>query len=1164
MMKELSVSVIVNTYNRAAVIGNLLASLNWQRYQNFEVIIVNGPSNDNTAQILNAYSDRVHIARCPEANLSMSRNIGISLAVGDIVAFIDDDAVPEPDWLEALCIPYADPAVGAVGGFIRDHTGYSYQCKVIACDRFGDSTAYQSVEEACAAGVAEHGPGSARYLSPTGCNSSFRRAAIEQIGGFDEEYAYFLEETDAIVRLIDAGWKVSYAASAEVHHKYAESHLRSADKVPRSMLLPARSKAYFAVRHGAGPFGISAVLDYLSRYRIDRRTDKAWLFDNNIIDFQHYQRLVEEINRGTSEGVADAFLFSSGRKASFEKKTRKFSAYPILLKSLERLRICFLSQDYPPGPVGGIALWTHTLALSLAALGHEVSVITRGTAHSRVDFEEGVWVHRIPQVQHRGRIDPSLPDLPDTITDWAYTAYDEVVRIRARRGLHLVSAPIWDVEGAACLADGTLPIITSLHSTYKLVLPSKRKWIDDKEYRRLHVDKLIEAESWMLQNSQAIMANSVAIVRDIEATYELALDQSRVHLVPHGLPEAQDTDLLKIIDGVRILYVGRFEARKGIDILTEAITYVLEQVHKATFVLVGDTDVNEDGKVGTYRKKLEELAARYPGQVEIKGTLTRDELMIEYTLADIFVGPSRYESFGLVFLEAMMHGVACVGSRVGGIPEVIEEGQTGLLVPPEDSLSLAKAIMRLLGDQKLRQQLGQAGREAYLTQFTAGRMAELAVAMYIEISQTGLVQIGKASEESPKKKQPTKLAWEPTLTVGDLSQCNGELNQLLRPIIQRREGAWTVESGWPHQSGGALRSSIQGDMLRIHFPEAINCTLLLLRHSWSGSAEVTVGNSHRSYKLFDEETSLLEIPLVGLSDAGGVIELRNTGSVIGSLDSQTWLIGYRCDGVLWPVELGQPVSRMIRLIEGDVGTFLAFRADTGIAEALSLHGVWGTDELSVFAKYLMPGMNVIDVGANIGHHSVALARFVTPGGRVLCIEPQQELNHLLQANLTINGITCASVVNFVVGSSAGISRLSPIDYEKAGNFGALDVASDEPSGESVTMTTLDALVADHFVDKRIHFIKIDTQSFELFVLQGAKDLLLRDSPLIYLEISPYWMKRRGYDYQEIYLFLEEHNYNWKNIRYDVPAVGAIPEWDGVADVEWNLLAIPHNHAQNFN
>lgn len=380
----------------------------------------------------------------------------------------------------------------------------------------------------------------------------------------------------------------------------------------------------------------------------------------------------------------------------------------------------------------------------------------------------------------------------------------------------------------------------------------------------------------------------------------------------------------------------------------------------------------------------------------------------------------------------------------------------------------------------------------------------------------------------------------------------------LRPVIVAKDGDWAAEPGMPHHHGAMLRSMRAGDRLRIRVPKARVASLLLLRHGWSGSAEVAWGDNRARHALFREQTDLLEIPLPTPAE-GTEVEVLNTGPAEGSRDEQVWLVGYRCDGVLWPVELGQPVSRSVRLIDGKVGSFLAFRTDIGVAEALALYGVWGADEIAVFAEHLRPGMNVIDVGANIGHHSVAMGRLIAPGGRLLCVEPQAEVSRLLEANLTLNGIAGARCVRCLVGERPGEAKLSPISYDSAGNFGAVDVARWEGDGESVAMTTLDALIAEHVGEAPVHFVKLDVQSFELFVLRGATALLRQGRALIYLEVSPYWMQLRGYDYREIYSLLAAHGYAWRNLMPGGTGAHDVPAWDGATDVEWNMVAFPPGH-----
>src|SRR5262249_31818353 len=151
---------------------------------------------------------------CPEVHLSKSRNLGIAAAAGDVVAFIDDDAIPEQNWLTDLDAAYDGAAVGGAGGLVYDHTGVKLQYEYSVCDRVGDTRF-------------DVGPPFAEYMTRgadpfvylQGTNCSFRRTALVEIGGFDEEMEYYLDEVEVCMRVIDQGYKLRPLAKAIVHHK---------------------------------------------------------------------------------------------------------------------------------------------------------------------------------------------------------------------------------------------------------------------------------------------------------------------------------------------------------------------------------------------------------------------------------------------------------------------------------------------------------------------------------------------------------------------------------------------------------------------------------------------------------------------------------------------------------------------------------------------------------------------------------------------------------------------------------------------------------------------------------------------------------------------------------------------------------------------------------
>ncbi len=95
----MKISVIISTYNRAPYLKQALGALQYQTYDDFEVVVVNGPSTDDTDQVLSEFEGAIKRCDCASRNISASRNIGIKAAQGEIVAFLDDDAVPDQFWL---------------------------------------------------------------------------------------------------------------------------------------------------------------------------------------------------------------------------------------------------------------------------------------------------------------------------------------------------------------------------------------------------------------------------------------------------------------------------------------------------------------------------------------------------------------------------------------------------------------------------------------------------------------------------------------------------------------------------------------------------------------------------------------------------------------------------------------------------------------------------------------------------------------------------------------------------------------------------------------------------------------------------------------------------------------------------------------------------------
>ncbi|SCC01537.1 MULTISPECIES: glycosyltransferase [Snodgrassella] len=714
----MKVSLVICTYNRINTLPATLRSVELLRYPKLEVIVVDGPSTDGTFEYLEReWKDKIKLCKCDEANLSKSRNIGIKNACGDIICFTDDDGVPESDWLDALVIAYTNPKVGAAGGWVRDHTGVNYQTKYIISSR--NSTSEVMIDDPSILPDAK--PDADTFLAVIGVNSSFRKTALLDVGGFDEEYAYFLDETDVIIRMIDAGYSVEMIPHAEVHHKYAPSHIRSDKKIIQSWMEVIKSTTYFIIKNMTKNEQLPEKIKSIWEQQQGRRGETNYYLNAGLINQDKYDSLMSEIDQGYHNGLFDAFA-NTPRQLIGEFKETAWQAFPRKLLAEQRLHLAFVTALYPPRHCGGVAVFIYNLAIQLAQYGHEVTVITQaenGSGHT-VDFEDGVWVHRLPNDDNVAfELPTDMPDMPEMPKKVAGRVLAELNRINCHRQFHYVIGSIWDLDLAAVIASKKYRTAMYLVTNYKIMEKSKSEWRANHEFYVGHVQKMINAEMWALKNVTHVLSSTKAILSDTEKAYDLNINRNKLTVLPFGVPDENLPPKTQNPTEVYLLYVGRFEHRKGIDLLLEILPDLMEKYPQLVVTCIGDKALQAiNGK--TYEELFLEKHAdkSWLSRVSFPGHVDDQTLEQSYATCDIFVAPSRYESFGLIYLEAMRFGKPCIGTTAGGIPEVICDQKTGLLVPPDNAQALQNALITLIADKNLRQQLGQAGRCRYLENFT--------------------------------------------------------------------------------------------------------------------------------------------------------------------------------------------------------------------------------------------------------------------------------------------------------------------------------------------------------------------------------------------------------------------------------------------------------------
>jgi len=416
------VSVIALTRDRPKEFLSLLQALQQQRMRDFEVIIVGAEPDIRDHGATDEFIGRLTCVQCIEQNISKSRNIGISQARGEILVFIDDDAAPEPDWLTELIKPFDNSNVGAVGGFVRGRNGVDFQWRGALIDRYGDhaSLTLNDMKDA-----QFNDPKGELFLSTVGVNSAFRNIALKEIGGFDEQFHYFLDESDVCLRLVKAGWGTAIAPFAEVHHAYAESSERAANRAPRDLFQIATSRVYYSLTHG-NPDWVETKIERFEQEQTGRlkkfvqlgrlsRRQAVWI----------EERMVQGLEEGRKrfvEGPKRGDLFSRPRSP----RPKRFIDY----KLARRPRAALVATTANRQKI-------YTLAERLARSGCETTIMDFeiSAKRLRVSFATGFWRH-VGGILGRERMG-ARPHVPRRCV----RVKKELERVAARRDFDVILRP---------------------------------------------------------------------------------------------------------------------------------------------------------------------------------------------------------------------------------------------------------------------------------------------------------------------------------------------------------------------------------------------------------------------------------------------------------------------------------------------------------------------------------------------------------------------------------------------------------------------------------------------------------------------------------------------------------------------------------------------------
>lgn len=288
-----AVSVIVVSRGRPGLLPRCLTGIGQLCYPRFEIVVVADPAGVAAVRQM-GWGERVKLVGFDEANISAARNAGIAASGGEIVAFIDDDAVPEPTWLGHLVSPFADAGVMATGGYVIGRNGISFQWTARAVDRLGNKLALEHAGD----DPFEPEPPEGFVTKLEGTNCAFRRDVLARLGGFDPGFHFYLDETDFNMRMALSGARSVIVPLARVHHGYAASPRRAADRAPRSLAEVGASLAVFLRKHAPQ----SQWTARKARMRDEHRRALLDCMVQGMLEPRDVQRILASFDNGYAQG----------------------------------------------------------------------------------------------------------------------------------------------------------------------------------------------------------------------------------------------------------------------------------------------------------------------------------------------------------------------------------------------------------------------------------------------------------------------------------------------------------------------------------------------------------------------------------------------------------------------------------------------------------------------------------------------------------------------------------------------------------------------------------------------------------------------------------------------------------------------------------------------
>jgi O-antigen biosynthesis protein len=668
--RDSRVSIIIPTRDRSGILKKCLSSmLEVTEYPDYEVLVVDtGSAKPETERLYEELANHPQIRllrREGEFNYSGVNNWAAAQATGKILLFLNNDIeVLDPGWLEELARWAELEEIGCVGAKLLYPDG-TIQHAGLVIGLQGHASQIFRFEAGQHHWSSFGSPESYRNsLALTGACLAVRREVFEQIGGFDEEYRLCYNDIDLCLRIAAAGYRNLYTPFARlIHHEGASRGFT----VPPAEVLRASIEMLPLIMNGDPSF--SPALSYSSvsprlagQNEPEERANRIALITRNFGVFDAWAQAINE-----------EVLGETRRWARYRPLLERFSGPASGQRTgSNQLRILIATHDL--SRTGAPMLAAH-LAHYLHNQGLSITVVSPKPGPMREEFESrGARVLVCPGVLMTPYAFEALFSSHDVVLANTILSWRVVLAARAAQ-----KPCLWFIHESDFgyeYARAHRGIGSAFNSATRVVFPSAET---EGRYREFTIGR------------KTVIHYGIEPVSAEGAAFE------------------------KTPGKLYVVLAGSIEPRKGQDVLVAALERVPARVRgNIETILIGGTLDKE------FERRVRTAAARIGG-IRFLPQTSFSEMLDLVATSDVLVCASRDDPSPLLVFEAMALGLAVLSTRVGAVPELISDGESGLLVEKEDARAIAAALVRLHDDRDFVRRLGMRARQRFEEHLTLDR-----------------------------------------------------------------------------------------------------------------------------------------------------------------------------------------------------------------------------------------------------------------------------------------------------------------------------------------------------------------------------------------------------------------------------------------------------------